>query len=333
METPIADSNPDQENDNSISILDNLPPYQPAVPLPRRVKPRVDTIMSTVVPAKEGDATPNGCSGDPTNCSACRDSAFGRAFCSALGNSVCMLNPCPNCQSKDGTSTDKPQDMELDETSLPLTINPSLTQCCGNPTHCKGGACSPAIPDTSSARNKKRGKDISQEPINRCAKPRLPHLTIVNEDGDTVSCDVVWKALEAHPNAHLANPAAGPSHLANLNLLADVVARRSYCTLAPGEPTPEPEDFPRRTRRRPHPRTRDHSRSSKVSTTDVSTTGSHVDALVAIAYEEDQSMDVEMQSRMMVPKEVLQGHQRITTVPREGMRDAIALLDQQFGCS
>lgn len=331
IETPIADPSLDHEDDNPMSILNNLPPYQPAVPLPRHAKPSLpglDTVMSTTATKQEG-GKPDGCSGDPRNCSACRDSAFGRAFCSALGNSVCMLNPCPTCQSK---STEKSNEMEVDDVPQPLTVNPSLTQCCGDPAHCKGGACTPTAPSTPSTRSTKRGKPVTQERLAHRIKSQLPHM-ITTADGDTVSCDVVWRALEAHPNAHLANPAAGPSHLANLNLLADVVARRSYCTLAPGEPTPEPEDFPRRARSRPRPSARTKSRPGKAIAHDVAADAKPANARVAIEYEDDQTMDMDLQQRTMVPREVLQGHQRITAVPTEGMRDAIALLDQQFGCS
>ncbi|KIM34399.1 hypothetical protein M408DRAFT_13908 [Serendipita vermifera MAFF 305830] len=333
IETPIADPEADHENNNHLSILDNLPPYQPAVPLRRISKLGLDTTMAIATSITEIDGTPSGCSGDPKNCSACQDSAFGRAFCSALGNSVCMLNPCPTCQANTESTSKDPNDMDVDETNMPLTVNPSLTQCCGDPAHCKGGACTPSQPSRSSSKSTRKSAASSRERVTRRGRPRIAPFTVKTVDGDTVPCDVVWKALEAHPNAHLANPAAGPSHLANLNLLADVVARRSYCTLAPGEPTPEPEDFPRRTRSRPHARSRDHSSFSSVAgQEDTKVNVRQADARVEIAYEEE-SIDTEMQSRLMVPREVLQGHQRITAVPKEGMRDAIALLDQQFGCS
>jgi hypothetical protein len=58
----------------------------------------------------------------------------------------------------------------------------------------------------------------------------------------------------------------------------------------------------------------------------------HADARVTIAYEDEQNRDSTERERMMVPREALQDHQRITAVPTEGMRHAIALLDQQFGC-
>jgi AP-1-like transcription factor len=337
---------PNEDEDTTVSMLDHRPPYPSAAAHAKLPSLSNELVMSTKDYAAQGENAPTGCSGNPRDCSACKDSEFGRAFCAALGNSVCMQNPCPTCQSMTGPSSSPESESEdtimvpVDEpTTLPLTINPTLTQCCGDPAYCKGGACSPAGSKASSSREtiRRRNKPSS---VTRVA----PLTTVTTERGsDTVSCDIVWKALEAHPNAHLANPIAGPSQLANLNLLADVVARRSYCTLAPGEPTPEPEDFPRRARPRPphpnpphphtHPRARQGQRRVNVMGTSDGAFDDHADARVTIAYEDEQSRDGKERERMMVPREVLQGHQRITSVPKEGMRDAIALLDQQFGCS
>lgn len=50
-----------------------------------------------------------------------------------------------------------------------------------------------------------------------------------------------------------------------------------------------------------------------------------------IGYEDDPV--ARSSERTMVPRDVLQGHRRVITVQREGIRDAIALLDRQFGCS
>jgi len=326
----------DENEDVTMSMFDN----QSSISQPAKVRS----------PAEEGplltstNNTSSGCSGNPRDCSACKDSAFGRAFCAALGKSVCMLNPCPTCQPNIEPSSPKSEDTVMlpvnnEPATLPLTINPTLTQCCGHPAQCKGGACSPAGPKTPSreASRPRRNKPTSHERTpHRTNTPDLAPLTMTTtttQKSDTVSCDTVWRALEAHPNAHLANPIAGPSQLANLNMLADVVAGRSYCTLAPGEPTPEPEDFPRRARPRPppHPRTRTRGRGW-ANAMDISdaVVDDHADARVTIAYEDEQNRDTREPERMMVPREVLQGHQRITAVPKEGMRVAIALMDQQF---
>ncbi|KAF8216114.1 hypothetical protein K438DRAFT_1561255 [Mycena galopus ATCC 62051] len=75
------------------SILDNLPPYQPPVPL--RLRPRttqINTIFE-VSPPSQPSATPANCSGDPSNCPACADDSFGKAFCEKIS----ALQPCDNC--------------------------------------------------------------------------------------------------------------------------------------------------------------------------------------------------------------------------------------------
>ncbi|EJD52174.1 hypothetical protein AURDEDRAFT_181694 [Auricularia subglabra TFB-10046 SS5] len=80
----------------STSVLDNLPPYQPAVPLPRRnnaVAPAERVFKYTTVQAPL-------CTGDPSNCPACADDPFGQAFCAALGDAVCANPDCKNCSGR-----------------------------------------------------------------------------------------------------------------------------------------------------------------------------------------------------------------------------------------
>jgi hypothetical protein len=71
------------------SILDNLPPYQPPVPLRRRPEVRPLRSLFPVVPLSGSSSqvtqtSPVGCSGDPSNCLACADDVFGQAFCAAV---------------------------------------------------------------------------------------------------------------------------------------------------------------------------------------------------------------------------------------------------------
>ncbi|KAG8824655.1 hypothetical protein FRC17_009057, partial [Serendipita sp. 399] len=229
------------EPSGSLSLLNNLPPYQPAVPLRHRRKSVTSSDPKAIHTRSGSQATSLGCSGDPSNCSACADNAFGRAFCSALGSSVCTGEPCSKCHSTSHTPSGT---KDASTSSLPSSINPALTQCCGKPERCHGDACL----STSSAETRPTGgrADVDVPPISKKARAMDSEMRM--DDDGVVPCDVVWKTLEAHPNSHLVNPDLGPSHLANLNLLAEVVARRSRCTLAPGEPTPEPEDFPLRAR-------------------------------------------------------------------------------------
>lgn len=298
----------------TLSILDDLPPYQPPVPLRHRVKgpsfPVSDSKLTASTSHPKSERRPGGCTGDPSDCTACADNAFGKAFCSALGTSACGSASCTVCRSR-GTSTSADVSGHASGTNTPLTLNPLLTQCCGRPGKCSGGACS--MPD--GINGKMKDIDLGSPSAAMEVDTDMP-----SDVANTVPCDVVWKTLEAHPNAHLVNPNMGPSHLANLNLLADVVARRSRCTLAPGEPTPEPEDFPAR------PRLRDTILEEADKPNNAAT------SRVQIDYEEEETSRP-LLGRTLVPRNILQGHQRIVAVPREGVRDAIALLDRQFGCT
>jgi len=78
------------------SILDELPAFQPAVPLRRRQT--ATAVTKPIVPA----AAPT-CSGDPSNCLACADDTFGKAFCDALGKSVAAQASGVSCPSENFT--------------------------------------------------------------------------------------------------------------------------------------------------------------------------------------------------------------------------------------
>ena len=84
------------------SILDNLPPYQPPVPLRRRPEVRPLRSLFPVVSLSGSSpqvtqTSPVGCSGDPSNCLACADDVFGQAFCAAVGESLAAGGPCTDC--------------------------------------------------------------------------------------------------------------------------------------------------------------------------------------------------------------------------------------------
>ncbi|TFK41051.1 hypothetical protein BDQ12DRAFT_696989 [Crucibulum laeve] len=107
------------------SILENLPTYQAPIPLRRRtagsrsvsVFPVHPQVSSLAPPAQTSAAT---CSGDPSNCMACADDPFGKAFCSAIEESVASRSACSDC----------PCD---------CTHNSSIPQkgCCGNQVNCQ----------------------------------------------------------------------------------------------------------------------------------------------------------------------------------------------------
>ncbi|KAG8950339.1 hypothetical protein FRC04_007781 [Tulasnella sp. 424] len=103
------------------SILDNLPPYQPPVPLRKRATQHASASSSSssplapglrklkepifaVQPANQPSVEAQAklaatCSGDPANCPVCKDDSFGQAFCSAL-SSACASGRCESCPSR-----------------------------------------------------------------------------------------------------------------------------------------------------------------------------------------------------------------------------------------
>lgn len=86
---------------NRSSILDNLPAYQPPMPLRRRpVGSNVNTIFRIFPPQPQASSSSPQCSGDPSNCMACADDSFGKAFCSAIGESIASQASCVDCPCK-----------------------------------------------------------------------------------------------------------------------------------------------------------------------------------------------------------------------------------------
>lgn len=154
------------------SILDNLPPYQPPVPL--RPASIMDPSFVSAPPLAVQCASSVTCSGEPSNCMACADDAFGKAFCTAIEESITAQSPCADCPCKDnsGSSQDK-------------SISAPLMNCCIKFPNC---SCGPSI-------------SIECEP-------------------ETMPTNDAWRQLKSHPNVAFAD----------LNLLAEVVARRSKCT-------------------------------------------------------------------------------------------------------
>ena len=77
----------------NLSILDNLPAYQPPVPLKRRSSATPVNSVFRVQPAPTSQDSESGisgatCSGDPSNCMICVDDSFGKAFCTAITTSA-----------------------------------------------------------------------------------------------------------------------------------------------------------------------------------------------------------------------------------------------------
>ncbi|KAH9947901.1 hypothetical protein B0H21DRAFT_788892 [Amylocystis lapponica] len=148
------------------SILDNLPQYQPPVPLRRRSP---NPVFNSIFPIQLASAEPQrsdvaSCSGDPSNCMACADDAFGKAFCTAISQSVASTS-CGNCPEHE--------------------LQPTVNGCCGNAAFCGQTGCGPAASSTMSS---SAAGDASMMMANALYT------------SETVPCDTAWRQIKSHPN-------------------------------------------------------------------------------------------------------------------------------------
>ena len=253
------------------SILDNLPEYQPPVPLRRRT---ANTVPNSIFPVSAS------CSGDPSNCLACADDPFGRAFCAAITKSVASAMPCGNCPCSESAGRRSPN-----------------VKCCGNRGACGRGSGNAATQSAGVAR-----------PAGPMHTTSLRSTPTPSSSSETIPCNDAWRQIKSHPNVAFAD----------LELLADVVARRSKCTgprveisPAPGSITPEkglspklsppqltgPDDQPVLLTD-PHARYRESRQGSREGS------ASTVDIVVSC------------------------GRSRVREVRADGVRDALRLLDK-----
>ncbi|KAG6845756.1 hypothetical protein H0H87_003810 [Tephrocybe sp. NHM501043] len=142
-------------------ILENLPPYQPPVPLRRRpASSNVNTVFTVAPPPPQ--VLPANCSGDPSNCMACADDAFGKAFCLAIEESVASRVPCADCPcSSDLTS------LSCDQPSAPDCCGRDASQC-----NCRNSASFGSYPN----------------PLSEGSNP------------ETMPTNDAWRQIKSHPN-------------------------------------------------------------------------------------------------------------------------------------
>ena len=238
------------------SILDNLPPYQPAVPLPRKH----GTLMNSIFPVVPLPSAVEKCTGDPSNCPACADDAFGKAFCTAICRSVGSQSPCFDC---------------------PSNLNQNKRD------HVTKSECHSGDPESR----------------NTYSSVDHPNLS-AGMSPKTIPTNEAWKKIKEHPNVSFAD----------LNLLAEVVARRSKCTgptvvisPAPGEATPERVASPEA-----------NAQTYSIQELFLSTTDTRNST-----HMEDHTSP---QQSMMVGC----GHKGVREVYTDGVRDALYLLDKTF---
>ncbi|OSC99528.1 hypothetical protein PYCCODRAFT_1470225 [Trametes coccinea BRFM310] len=282
------------------SILDNLPAYQAPVPLRRRApaNPSLQPIFPIVLPSAEPSKpeVPS-CTGDPSNCPACADDAFGKAFCAAISKSVAGSTPCKDCPGRG-------------EGGCCGGSSSTGSGCCGNP-----GACGQSRTDSGgnsmAASGSGTGAASAAAPLTSSLLMSEPLTTT-----ETIPCDAAWRQIKSHPNAAFTD----------LSLLAEVVARRTKCTgprveisPAPGTITPE---------RGLSPGVGLPSYTQQQDSQPIILTDPHAQ------YHERQRTRANGTSSppQLVPQEVLVkcGRQRVREVMADGVRDALRLLDARF---
>ncbi|KAL6310058.1 hypothetical protein BKA93DRAFT_182459 [Sparassis latifolia] len=163
-----ADLNPSVSNSTRPSILDNPPAYQPPVPLRRRVPNPSFHPVFPVYSASSDSSRGVSCSGDPSNCLACADDVFGKAFCSAISKSVACTSQCGDCPNF--------SDLRRNNAILP--------GCCGNPAFCGSTLCGGG--STTSA-------TLSPESSSSV-------MMSSSSSSETMPCNDAWRQIKSHPN-------------------------------------------------------------------------------------------------------------------------------------
>ncbi|KAI8980688.1 hypothetical protein BD414DRAFT_464924 [Trametes punicea] len=289
---PVSSSPPAAQQTSS--ILDNLPAYQAPVPLRRRAPPNpsFQPIFPITLPSELPKPEAPSCTGDPSNCPACADDAFGKAFCAAISKSVACSTPCKDCPGR---------------TEGGCGSSSTGSSCCGNPAACGRGTADSG------------GNSLAASGSGASAVAPLTSSLLMSEPlttTETIPCDAAWRQIKSHPNAAFTD----------LSLLAEVVARRTKCTgprveisPAPGSITPErglspgvglpsytqPQDSQPIILTDPHAQYHERQRIRANGTSS---------------------------PPQLVPQEVLVkcGRQRVREVMADGVRDALRLLDARF---
>ncbi|GAA5837590.1 hypothetical protein JCM3766R1_006854 [Sporobolomyces carnicolor] len=224
--------------DGEDALFANETRYEPAVPIRlARNRAKVASVWRIDPPAQNTSkfetvvavAEKALCSGDPSNCPACSDDPFGKAFCTTLAATVCST-PCANCPGNCATSTPSgriptpppeapsfavappaPAVIDADEAALfeSLTDLP----CCGDPELCGSLTCRPASSTPASTASGGGPSNSDTVLLPRSVEPGVRTV-------ETVPCNEAWSVLKAHPNIAFAN----------LQMLAEVVSKRTHCS-------------------------------------------------------------------------------------------------------
>lgn len=223
----------------------------PAVPLRLRARPAAKQSVWKLdnVPAGTSRAEAV-CTGDPSNCDACRNDSFGREFCGHLfgvpdkeGKKGCAGCANGKCGGGGGKGRNEARSMSISSlidgpaspalsapstpgpapapAQTPMSGAPLVLACCGAPELCGHAA---GCEDTVSAHASPLPIDETPD-AEEDVKPRT-------STHETIRPDQAWKQLKAHPNAQFTP----------LAVLADVVARRTKCDGPRVELSPPPDE-------------------------------------------------------------------------------------------
>ena len=212
------------------SILDNLPPYQPPVPLRRRPDVRPLRLLFPVVPLSRNPSsqvTPRGsadCSGDPSNCLACADDVFGQAFCAAVGESLAAGGPCVDCPRGTKLTTDGLHSNLSQEGGNPAETIPTSDAWRQLKSHPNTSfADLTLLAEVVARRSKCTGPTVVISPPPGSVTPERASSPVPPKDGPPVSVDDdVIRLSDPHSHYHMKErelPACLSPHLASEELV------------------------------------------------------------------------------------------------------------------
>ncbi|CAE6538189.1 unnamed protein product [Rhizoctonia solani] len=354
----LSDTGPHEISSSTASrpsILDNLPPVQPGVPLRLRRSKRANPdagsndsgpvhltpVPQFLKPTPMPSARPV-CSGDPSNCAACADDPFGRAFCTALASGgVCRDLDCKRCpKSKSdrpsqeiaptlpgdkGKGKSKANLMDADPGSssgvglgMGMNMETGMLLCCGDPKLCGGGICGVRAPSSPAKTPQRPPPQASSSALS--IHPQSNTRSMLDSEDERDKTSVRLPSLSSRESdMALDDDHEIPTNeawerlkshpnvaFADLTLLADVVSGRTKCTGSRVRLSLTPDRDPGRLE---HDDSGDYSES----------------------LEDDNERRSPRPHPTLVPQEALVrcGRERLMRVQAEGVRDALAMLDVQ----
>ncbi|EJT49125.1 hypothetical protein A1Q1_01774 [Trichosporon asahii var. asahii CBS 2479] len=193
-----------------------------AVPLKRKAKAdRIQSVWTLSNVKARTARTEAVCTGDPSNCDACRNDTFGREFCGHL------FNRPHECNGGCASSSSSGSGGVVEDGGVVKTSCCGAPELCGQHSDCSPSSTSNTAPTPSTGSGLGSGSGSASAPT-----PNAEYAEL-SEEERVMRPDLAWRTLKAHPNAKFAP----------LAMLADVVARRHKVRgprveLSPSPPPP-----------------------------------------------------------------------------------------------